>query len=199
MGTQNAINLNSSGISGYDGAGTFNGSSVTQHSLLLGGANTHTINNLGVATNGQLPIGSASADPVLATLTAGTGVSIVNGAGSITINATGSGLSWTDVTGTTQAMAVNNGYTANNAGTVTLTLPATAAYGTIMAVVGKGAGGWTIAQNSGQTIHFGASNTTTGATGTLSSTKQYDVVFLLCTIANTDFTVYDSIGNLTVV
>lgn len=199
MVTQNAINLNSVGIVGYDGAGTFNGSAVTQHSLLIGGANTHTINSLGVATNGQLPIGSTGADPVLATLTAGTGVTISNGAGSITINAAGGALTWTDVTGTTQAMAVNNGYTANNAGTVTLTLPATAAYGTVMAVVGKGAGGWTIAQNSGQTIHFGISNTTSGASGSLSSTKQYDCVFILCTVANTDFTVYDSIGNLTVV
>lgn len=199
MTSNNAINLNSSGITGYDGTSTFNGSPVTQHSLLLGGANSHTINNLGVATNGQLPIGSAGADPVLATLTAGTGVTIANAAGSITINAFGGGMSWTDVTGTTQPMAANNGYTANNAGLVTLTFPTTIAYGQLMAVVGKGAGGWTIAQNSGQTIHFGITNTTTGATGTLSSTKQYDVVYLLCTIANTDFTVVQSIGNLTVV
>lgn len=199
MTTNNAINLNQAGIAGYDGAGTFNASTMTQHSLLLGGANSHTINDLGVATNGQLPIGSTGADPVLATLTAGTGISITNGAGSITINGSGGGLSWTDVTGTTQAMAVNNGYTANNAGLVTLTLPTTAAYGTTMAVVGKGAGGWKIAQNSGQTIHFGFVNTTSGATGSLASTNQYDVVFLLCTVANTDFTVIQSIGNLTVV
>jgi hypothetical protein len=199
MVTNNAINLSASGVVGYDGAGTFNGNSVTQHSLLLGGANSHTINNLGVATNGQLPIGSTGADPVLATITAGTGISVTNGAGSITISGTGGGLTWTDVTGTTQAMAINNGYTANNAGTVTLTLPSTAAYGSIMAVVGKGAGGWSIAQNSGQTINFGASTTTSGTGGSLSSTKQYDVVFILCTVANTTFTVYSSIGNLTVV
>jgi hypothetical protein len=199
MVTNNAINLSAAGVVGYDGAGTFNGNAVTQHSLLLGGANTHTINNLGVATNGQLPIGSTGADPVLATLTAGTGVTITNGAGSITLNANGAGLTWTDVTGTTQAMAVNNGYTANNAGVVTLTLPATAAYGTVMAVVGKGAGGWSIAQNSGQTINFGSTTTTSGTGGSLSSTKQYDAVFILCTVANTTFTVYSSIGNLTVV
>lgn len=199
MVSNNAINLNSVGITGYDGVSTFNGSAVTQHSLLLGGANNHTINNLGVATNGQLPIGSTGADPVLATLTAGTGISITNGAGSITIAGSGGGLTWTDVTGTTQTMAVNNGYTANNSSLITFTLPTTAAYGTIMAVVGKGTGLWTIAQNSGQTIHFGITNTTTGAGGSLASTKQYDVVYLLCSIANTDFTVLQSIGNLTVV
>jgi len=199
MVSNNSVNLNSTGIIGYDGTSTFNGSSMTQHSLLLGGANSHTINNLGVATNGQLPIGSTGADPVLATLTAGVGISITNGTGSITIAGTGGGLSWTDVTGTTQAMAVNNGYTANNSGLVTLTLPSTAAYGSLVAVVGKGAGGWKIAQNSGQTIHFGITNTTTGTGGSLASTNQYDVVYLLCTVANTDFTVIQSIGNITVV
>ncbi len=198
MVSNNAVNLNSAGITGYDGTSTFNGSSVTQHSILLGGANSHTINNLGVATNGQLPIGSAAADPVLATLTPGTGITITNGAGSITINSSGGGLAWTDVTGTSQAMAVNNGYTANNAALVTLTLPATAAYGTVMSVVGKGAGLWKIAQNASQTIHFGITNTTTGTGGSLASNFQYDVVTILCTIANTDFTVIDSVGNLTV-
>ena len=110
------------------------------------------------------------------------------------------GLTWTDVVGASQAMAVNHGYTSNDgASLVTFTLPASAVYGSVMAVVGKATGLWTIAQNSGQTIHFGNKNTTTGATGTLSSTLQYDVVYLLCTIANTDFTVIQSIGNLTVV
>ena|SRR5579872_2540294 len=199
MVSNNSVNLNSTGIIGYDGTSTFNGSTMTQHSLLLGGANSHTINNLGVATNGQLPIGSAGADPVLATLSPGTGISIVNAAGSITINGSGGGLTWTDVTGTSQAMLVNNGYTANNAALVTLTLPATAAYGTIMAVVGKGAGLWKIAQNASQTIHFGITNTTTGTGGSLASNFQYDVVYIFCSIANTDFTVIQSVGNLTVV
>jgi hypothetical protein len=200
MGTNNAINLNSVGITGYDGVSTFNGSTVTQFSLLLGGANTHTIANLGVATNGQIPIGSAGANPVLATLTAGTGISISNGAGSITISGSGGGLTWTDVATSTQTMAVNNGYTSNDSSTlVTFTLPSTAAYGTVMAIVGKATGLWTIAQNAGQSINFGIATTTTGTGGSLSSTKQYDVVYLLCTVANTTFTVLNSIGNLTVV
>lgn len=200
MATNNSINLSGSGIPGYDGAGTFNANALTNHSLLVGGSNNHTITNLGVATNGQLAIGSTSADPVLATLTAGTGVTITNGAGSITINASGGGLTWIDVTGASQAMAVNTGYTSNDgASLVTFTLPSTAAYGTVVAVVGKAAGLWTLAQNSGQTIHFAGVNTTTGVGGSLSSSKQYDAVFLLCTIANTDFTVIQSMGNLTYV
>ncbi len=106
---------------------------------------------------------------------------------------------WNEITGTSSGMAVNNGYIANNGSLVTLTLPATAALGSILEVSGKGAGGWSIAQNSGQTIHFGASNTTTGVGGSLSSTLQYDTVRMVCITANTDFVVLSSVGNLTVV
>lgn len=197
MTTNNAINLSAAGIVRYDGAGTFTGETLTQHSILLGGASNHIV-NLGAATNGQIPIGSTGADPVLGTLTAGTGISITNGVGTITINSSGGGLTWTDVTGTSQAMAVNNGYTANNAGVVTLTLPVTAAYGTIMAVAGKGAGGWLIAQNASQLIHFGSLVTTTGTGGSLASTNQFDVVWLLNSVADTTWTVLGSIGNITI-
>jgi hypothetical protein len=41
-------------------------------------------------TNGQIPIGSTGAAPVLGTISAGTGISITNGAGSITVAVTGS-------------------------------------------------------------------------------------------------------------
>lgn len=108
-------------------------------------------------------------------------------------------VAWSEVTGTTQSMAVNNGYILNNAGVVTATLPTTAALGTIIEVAGKGAGGWTIAQNASQLIHYGSQVTTTGAGGSLSSSNQYDSVKLLCTVANTTWTVLSSQGNLTYV
>ncbi len=200
MTTNNAINLSAAGVVGYDGAGTFNGNAVTNHSILLGGANSHTINNLGVATNGQLPIGSTGADPVLATLSGGTGVSIVNGAGSITINAGGGGLTWIDVTGAAASGAVNTGYIADNAGLVTLTLPALAAQGTVIAIVGgvSGTGGWKIAQNAGQNLQIGKLSSTSGVTGFLASTNQYDAVYLLCVVANTTWVTLNSVGNITV-
>ena len=196
MATNNAINLKLSGVTTYDGAGTFTASTLTNHAVLLGAA-SNLINSLSLS-DGQLAIGSTGADPVAAFLTPGIGINIANASGSITISSSGGGLSWTDVTGTTQAMLGNNGYTANNAGLVTLTLPGSIAYGTVLAVIGKGVGGWKIAQNSGQTIHFGSSNTTSGASGFLASTNQYDAVFLLCTVNNTDLTVYSSVGNITV-
>lgn len=197
MVTNNAINLSSSGVVTYDGAGTFSGSTLTQHAVLLGGA-ASAITSLPL-TNGQLAIGSTGSDPSAATLTAGTGVTISNGAGSITINAAGGGMTWTTVTGTTQAAAVNNGYIANNAGTVTVTLPATAAVGDLVAVTGiNNATGWKLAVNTGQTVYFGSSATTI-TTGYLQSTATRDVAYVVCTVANTDWNVVSSIGNLTVV
>ena len=49
------------------------------------------LTDVGAMTNGQLAIGSTGSTPVANTLTAGSGISITNAAGSITINSTGSG------------------------------------------------------------------------------------------------------------
>lgn len=198
MATNNSINISAAGIVNYDGAGTFSADTVVAGSLIYGLAG-NTLGSLAL-TPGQLAIGeTAGLPPVAATLTAGTGVSIVNAPGSITINSTGGGLTWTDVTGTTQTAAPNNGYLADNAAIVTITLPSTVPQFSIVEVVGFGAGGWTIAQNAGQSVHLGSAVTTIGAGGSLSSTNRYDCVTLLCVVANTTFTVIDSIGNITVV
>jgi hypothetical protein len=67
--------------------GPHNFTTQTNHGILLG-QGTSPIIALGNATNGQLPIGSTGADPVLAALTAGTGISVTNAAGSITVTNT---------------------------------------------------------------------------------------------------------------
>lgn len=180
---------------GGSGATTF-----TDHGILVGsGASAFTA--LGSATDGQLPIGSTGADPVLATLTAGTNIGISNGAGTITINCTAtSGLSWNEVTGTTQAAAVDNGYIANNGALVTITLPATATVGQTIRVLGLGAGGWKIAQNASQYIRWDESIvSTTGAGGYFASTDDHDAVELLCTVTNNGWSVLSSKGNIDVV
>lgn len=198
MATNNSINLNQAGIAIYDAAGSFTATTTTQHAVLVGGASNTIVNK--TLTDGQLLIGSTGNDPSTANLTAGTGISIVNGAGAITISAAGGGLTWTVVTGAAQAMSISNGYIANNAGTVVFTLPVTAAVGSVVAVTGiNNNTGWQIAQNAGQTIHFGTVDSTTGVAGSLASTKTRDTVFLVCVVANTDWNVVDSIGNITVV
>ena len=143
----------------------------------------------GAMTNGQLIIGSTGATPTAATLTAGTGITIANSAGSITISGAGSGYSWTEVTGTTQQMAVNNGYIANNAGLVTLTLPVSASLGDTVILQGKGVGLFKIGQNSGQTIRFGNVSTTTGTGGSLTAIAQWNSIELLCITATTEWAV----------
>ena len=59
---------------------------LTDHCILVG-SGADDITPLGVATNGQIPIGSTGADPVLATIT-GTAnqITITNAAGSITLS-----------------------------------------------------------------------------------------------------------------
>lgn len=104
----------------------------------------------------------------------------------------------TEVTGTSQAMASDNGYIANNAGLVTLTLPTTIGLGERLQVVGKGTGLWRLAQNANQLIHFGILDTTTGVGGRLDATSQYDTIDLMCTVANLEFTVTSSVGTITV-
>lgn len=171
----------------------------TTHGVLIaeGSSPMHTV----VLGAGQILIGATASDPVGATLTQGTNISISSASGSITINATGAAsFTWTEVTGTSQSMAVNNGYIANNAGLVTLTLPSTATQGSIISVQGKGTGGWAIAQNVGQTIHFGNVATTTGVGGSLSSTNQWDSLTILCVTANTTWALLGAPqGNITYV
>ncbi len=196
MATQNSINANSTGIVKYDGAGTFSATTVTNHAVLIGAA-SNAITSLAL-TNGQLPIGSTGNDPTAATLTAGTGVSIANAAGSITINAIGGGMAWSVITGASQAMAINTGYIANRAGTVAFTLPTTSAVGDMVAVTGiNTATGWSIAYTTNQQIFFGTSSATL-TTGTLASVNIRDTVYLVCVTANLTWNVVHSIGNITV-
>lgn len=104
-----------------------------------------------------------------------------------------------EVTDTTQSMSVNTEYIANNANLVTFTLPANALQGDVFRIIGKGAGGWKVEQNAGQTIYFGNQTTTTGTGGSLASTHQRDVVEIKCITENTGFQVLNSQGNITIV
>lgn len=82
----NSVNAQQAGLQNFNSTtGAWTGVSVTQHDVLIGGAN-NSITSLAL-TNGQLAIGSTGVDPVAATLTAGTNVTITNGAGIITISA----------------------------------------------------------------------------------------------------------------
>lgn len=131
-------------------------------------------------TNGQVIIGSTSGTPLASTLTAGAGITITNAAGSITIAATATGFTWTDVTSATQTLAANNGYLTDRGAGVTYTLPASGAIGDTIKIVGK-LGLATITPNANQQILSGAASGTVGATGTFVSNNVGDCVELVCT------------------
>lgn len=138
-------------------------------------------------TDGQVIIGDTAGTPAAATLTAGPGISITNGAAAITVSATGGVGDWSGVAGTTQAAVINHGYVIQNASATTVTLPATAPLGSMVQVQGLGAGGWILAAGAGQTIQLGASVTSTA--GSLTSSNRYDVVQVVCIVADTTWSV----------
>jgi hypothetical protein len=81
----NTVGTGSITIVGNPGTNTLTSqlTGLTNHSLLVG-AGTPTITSLGVAMNGQLPIGSAGANPVLANITSSGGtITVNNGPGTI--------------------------------------------------------------------------------------------------------------------
>lgn len=93
----------------------------------------------------------------------------------------GGGITFVNVSGTTQAAAVNMGYIIGNASQTTVTLPATAPVGSVVAVQGNGAGGWILAPNAGQTIKVGQASASTSVT----SAANYDAIQVVCVVANT--------------
>lgn len=149
----------------------------------------------GVATNltgtaASLTAGLATA---LATPRTINGVAF-DGSAAITVPS----IVWTDVTGTTQAAAVNSGYIADNSSLVTITLPSSAAVGSMIRISGFNTGGWQLAQNASQQINFGNESTTAGTGGYLASNNRYDQVSILCVATNNTWVVTDSVGNITV-
>lgn len=195
MATNNAINLNASGLAKYDGAGVFTATTTTNHAVLVGGA-ANAIGNIGPLTNGQLAIGSTGANPVAATITPGVGISITNSAGGIQIDALGGSLTWT-VEAANAGLVVGHGYGSNKAGALAFTLPASAAVGSVISIIGM-INSWNVVQNALQTIHIGSAASTTGIAGSISSTNAGDCIELVCLIADKDFYAVSVQGNITV-
>lgn len=122
----------------------------------------------------------------------------VNGSGTLGFYAAGGGLTWSVIAADPAPAVVNNGYIVNSGSLVTVTLPATAAVGSVIRITGLGAGGWKLAQPASCEIHFGSAVTTTGATGYLQSNQDHDAVEIVCAVANTTWIVVSSVGNITV-
>ena len=151
-------------------------------------------------TDGQILIGNTSGNTLAkATLSAGAGIGITNGNGTITIAATASGMGYEEVTDVSKQAVVDVVYTLNNAGLVTITLPDTAAEGSTIGFIGKGAGLFKIAINAGETVYCVSQSTTEGIGGSLTSTEQYASIYLVCTEENVGWVATSISGNFTIV
>lgn len=211
--TQNAVNFNNpvdvaNGGTGSttlvadalllgNGAGALQTVTLAGGEMLVGsGAGAPVATTLG---NGELFIGGTTTGAQPATLTAGTNISITNGDGSITIDASGA-LAWNIETSDITLTAAVGAIAATTGAAREFTLPVTANVGDTFYVIDEesNANPLTIAQNATQSIRFGNQVTTTGVGGSLVSTQQGDCLTIVCTAQNTAFTVFSSIGNWTV-
>lgn len=102
----------------------------------------------------------------------------------------GGGLTWSTVTGNTNAV-VNNGYVTNGGGVVEITLPDTAALGSQVGVQDLGGNGWKVLLGSGQNFLYANTTTTNG----LQSDDLYSGLNLLCVDANNTWAVTFSYGS----
>jgi len=141
-------------------------------------------------------IGGASNRLLAAVMPAFTG-DVTSTEGTVALTLVGASVAWTEVTAHT-SMVTKKGYIVNNISRIELTLPATAAVGDIVAVTGKGAGGWKILQNASQTIHFGIYASLAGVGGYLQSDDYRDTVQLICITLNTDWKVVWCSGNINI-
>jgi len=144
-------------------------------------------------SNGQTWIGNGSAIPTAATLTAGTGVSVTNGSGSVTIDST---VQYSLVSVSTSTKQMVNGeiyLPAVASGDITFTLPATSSIGDVVGIIQtdqSGTGKWHIVYGTGQYINNGgALSTVTTGSASCSPANFATSCVLVCASANTEWSV----------
>lgn len=211
----------------YGGTGR---ATLTNHGVLVGAGTSAITQLAAGSAGQVLQSGGASADPAYSTATypsvatgtgkilradgtnwvastatypdtAGTSGNVLTSDGTNWVSSAAPGaFTWTDVTGATQTLAVANGYVTDRGAGVTYTLPATAALGDQIRIVGK-LGIAVIAQNANQQISISSSSTTVGVGGSLTATNVGDCIWLVCITAgaSTVWRAESSMGNWTVV
>ena len=144
-----------------------------------------------VVSDGQLLIGSSIVPHIqVSTLTAGSGISISNGHGSITISSISSSITWIDKSNSFNA-AVSNGYfvTANS----TANLPASPSQGNVISfVVDSSTDILTIQANVGQKIQIGSVISTSA--GIAVSSSNGDSVTLVFRASDSNWLATQSMG-----
>jgi hypothetical protein len=187
-GTVTSVN----GSGGTTGLTLTGGAITTSGTLTLGG--TLAVANGGTGatsfTNGQLLIGNTTGNTLTAaTLTAGTGVTITNGTGTITISSSGGTVTSVNGSGGTTGLTLTGG-AITTSGTLTLggTL-ATANGGTNL--TGFTAANNAIYSTSSSVLTAGTLPITAGGTGATSASAARTALSAAASGANTDITALD--------
>lgn len=98
-----------------------------------------------------------------------------------------------------QTGVVGNAYVNNKAGSrLVVTLPTTASVGQEIAIFGYSSQGWEVEPGTGVTVRWSGTSSTTGTSGYIRSSSQYDYIKVTCIVANTDWEVTSAQGTLTV-
>jgi len=107
------------------------------------------------ATDGQVLVGSTGGAPAWTTITAGTGIVVTNGAGTVTISSPDSGITWESKAVNFAALS-NYGYRITAAG-VTATLPASPTIGDVVVITQDVASGTVlnVSPDAADTINWG--------------------------------------------
>ena len=103
-------------------------------------------------------------------------------------------LTWTREAGTPVSMTANHGYINAGAPLTTFVMPTVAAVGTVIAIIGEGAGLFQITQNAGQNIQYGRLSSTVGVGGSVKASHRYDTIHLICRVENITFAVTSAVG-----
>lgn len=148
---------------------------------------------------GQMLLGVTGGTPVAGTITAGTGISVSATSGAILLGVVNAGVAVATITGSSQTLAINTSYTANGASLITFALPAVSPVGSVIEIVGAGAGMWAISQAAGQSVYNGATSTTVGVSGSITATTQYSSLIMKCVVADTTWSVVGRSGTFTIV
>jgi hypothetical protein len=172
-GSSASNNILLSGTAGETNWSTSTYPATNAVNTLLYASSTNVMGALATANNGVLITSSGGVPSISATLPSGLTIPGYATTGQI--------VSWVAQASTPVTAVVNTGYIITDASQVTITLPVTAAVGSVVRVVGAGTGGWILKPGSGQTIKLNSASASTS----VASAAQYDCVEVVCAVANT--------------
>jgi hypothetical protein len=109
------------------------------------------------------------------------------------------GLTFNDISTTTQTVSPNNAYVTHSTSLTDFTLPTTAAFGSQFSILYLAPSAGQLLQNAGQTIIAGNQQTTSGTSGKIEDINYGDVLTVVCTSVDTEFMVVGPVGDFNVV